>query len=106
MRTLNRNLLTKEELSMPDIHERIAGFLLEEERNAWARALGRLRPFVRSGALDREEVLTAAHSIALTSYSKLLENFAHPSVMEGLYRKLVSQVNTLLSTLLGGRERV
>lgn len=97
VRTLNRNLLTDEERNNPDIHKHIAGFILEEERDAWASVLWKLKPFIRSGALDKDAVLSVIHSRTLKGYSEALEKLVSPPFIEGVYRNMVSKLNTLLS---------
>jgi hypothetical protein len=47
--------------------------VLLKERNAWAYALNKVRPFLRSGAFPKEEILKNIHGRSLFSYCDMIQ---------------------------------
>jgi len=51
--------------------EQLCGLKLEEERNAWAFALKKLKPFIKKdGLFTKEDILNYIHNVALQTYSR------------------------------------
>ncbi len=97
VRTLNHKRLNGDEESDPDINEKIFGTLLQEERDAWAFAIKKFKPFIGSAKITREAVLALVHEKALQSYSNTFRTMLGPTLGEKIRLKIVSYINTLLN---------
>ncbi|KKR20434.1 MAG: hypothetical protein UT48_C0018G0027 [Parcubacteria group bacterium GW2011_GWE2_39_37] len=97
IKTFNKKLFTKEERENPDFLEYIASYVLQTERDAWAFCLNKLRPFIRAGSINKEDILVMAHDWALQSYNDRLNSTLNPSLIESIKMKLVGSINTLLN---------
>ena len=96
--TFNKKFLTEDEGKDPEIEEKIAGEVVKQERDAWAFALKKLRPFMRSGALDKKDVLQVCHDIALRGYMNRINDVINP----GLKTKLIKMLYAVID--YGGEE--
>lgn len=96
----NRKFLEPEDrINTDEIFKKIADDILLEERDAWAWALNKLRPFIKSGAINKDVLLKTVHQYALKSYSNTLEErFINPNFKIRFSRKLKSFINTTLNT--------
>ncbi len=93
LKTLDRNRLTPEERDNPHIEEKIVQTVLEHERSAWAYALNALRPIIRGGVFDKNEILQFVHDTALQSYSNRGQLILNPTLRERVVMKIISFIN-------------
>lgn len=96
-RTLNKKLLTKEDISDPDLNEKIAEMVLREERGAWAYVLKTIKPLIRSGFFNKEEVLSFIHERSLQTYSNFFRSFIDPGLKDKVLMSIRSFINTFFN---------
>jgi hypothetical protein len=94
LQTRNKNLLTAEEKTDPELEDKIFQVILEEERDAWAYALKEMRPLIKAGFLEKKDVLDFLHTNALQSYSDTIRKVANPSVRERIRIAFFGYLNT------------
>jgi hypothetical protein len=56
------------------ISQRVPGYVLRDERDAWAQALKKLQPFMKDLEVDVDTVFDFIHGTCLESYSRVIED--------------------------------
>lgn len=63
------------------LEKEILDKVILDERNAWARALKMLKPFIRTGIIRKEEVANHIHKVALKSYSEAISKLISDEII-------------------------